>query len=99
MLEIGEADDAVLAVRRAHVVGNVVAVESEHPLPAPRKLPACLRTHGADTGDDHIEGLHLSALVLTTLATLYHGRPKVRLEMTSSASPIECATKPGSHQS
>ena len=56
VLHIGEADDAVDAVRGAHRMRDVEALEPEHALAASGELPARRRTHAADPGDDHVVG-------------------------------------------
>ena len=66
ILEIGEPDDPVEAVRGAHRVGNVEALEPEHPHTAPGKLPAGGRAHAADTDHDDIVGVWMACHVASS---------------------------------
>lgn len=54
VLEVGESDDPVVPVRRAHGVRDVVALQTEHPQAAPRQLPAGRGAHRSDPRDDHV---------------------------------------------
>ena len=58
VLEVRETNDSVRAVRRAHAVWDVVAVEAENAFAPAGEVPAGLRAHGADSGDDDVECLH-----------------------------------------
>src|SRR5690606_37033678 len=54
MLEIGEADDAVDAVGRAHAMADVEALEPEHALAAPREMICRGAPHAAHADDDDV---------------------------------------------
>ena len=53
-LGVGEPDDARDAVRRAHRVRNVEALEPEDALPAPGEVEAGRAPHRSDPGDDRV---------------------------------------------
>ena len=53
-LGVGEPDDARDAVRRAHRVRDVEALEPEDALPAPGEVEAGRAPHRPDPGDDHV---------------------------------------------
>src|SRR5262245_31371952 len=54
MLVVGKPDDARVAVRRTHIVGNVVAVQTQHPLAATRQVVAGGAADAARSNHDHI---------------------------------------------
>ena len=58
MLEVGEADDPREAVRRAVLVQEVEALETEHALPAPGEVVERCAPHPADSDDDDVVPLH-----------------------------------------
>jgi len=54
MLEIGEPDDPAAAVRASHLIRDRVALEPEHPAPAPGEVEGGRASHPTDAGDDHV---------------------------------------------
>ena len=79
-LEIGEPDDPGQAVRRAHRVADVEALQPEHLQAALGKVPAGGGPHGADTGNDDV------------IAVVAHGRELGPAEVTAQA--IQAAPMP-----
>ena len=61
MLEVSESDDAMDTMGRTHGIRNVIPVQTENALAAPRQMPASLRAHGSHAGNNTIEFLQGSA--------------------------------------
>jgi hypothetical protein len=58
VLEIGETDDPVQAVRGAHAVTEIVSLDPEHLLASAGQVPQCSRAHAADADHEGVEGFH-----------------------------------------
>lgn len=62
MLEVGQADNAMNAVGRAHGVRNIVPLEPEDTLAPPRQMPTGLGAHRAHARNNDIELSQTSCL-------------------------------------
>ena len=65
VLVVRQADDARLAVRRAHLMGDPEPLQAQDPAPAARQVVSRCAAHAADPGDDHVIVLHVWILWLS----------------------------------